>query len=45
MYGMFYPWRAEKFLSFLLAKNTRAYVFGGLLALLGLSLIAIGFSL
>ena len=45
MYGMFYPWRAEKFLSFLLAKNTRAYVFGGLLALLGLSLIVIGFSL
>ena len=45
MYGMFYPWRAEKFLSFLLAKKTRAYVFGGLLALIGLSLIAIGFTL
>lgn len=42
MYGMFYPWRAEKFLAILLAKPSRAYVFGGLLALTGASLIAIG---
>jgi hypothetical protein len=45
MYGMFYPWRAEKFLAILLDKKTRAYAFGALLALAGLSLIAVGCAL
>ena len=43
MYGMFYPWRAEKFLSILLAKPLRARVFGGILVFIGLSLLAAGF--
>lgn len=44
MYGMFYPWRAEKFLSILLAKQLRAYIFAALLSLVGLSLLIIGFT-
>ena len=43
MYGMFYPWRAEKFLSILLAKSVRAYLFASILVIVGLSLIVVGF--
>ena len=42
MYGMFYPWRAEKFLGLILDRPWATKLFGGLCAALGLSLIIIG---
>ncbi len=45
MYGMFYPWQLEKALNFILARKSLSRAFGGVCALLGLSLIMIGCSL
>ena len=42
MYGMFYPWRIEKGLMLLLDADGRARVFGGMLALWGAALCALG---
>ncbi len=42
MYGMFYPWRAEKFLALLLSKQWSSKVFGAILSTLGASLVVIG---
>ncbi len=42
MYGMFYPWRLEKGMDLVLARDCRARAFGAFCALLGLVLITIG---
>lgn len=42
MYGMFYPWRAEKFLAILLGRKNRAMVFGGILVTTAIALITTG---
>ncbi len=42
MYGMFYPWRLEKGMDLVLAREWSARAFGGSCALLGLVLIIIG---
>ncbi len=44
MYGMFYPWRAEKFLSLLLSKKVISKIFSCALSAIGISLIVIGFA-
>lgn len=45
MYGMFYPWRAEKFLDLILAKAWSQRLFASILIVVGAALIAIGFTL
>ena len=42
MYGMFYPWRIEKALSWLLSKELPARLCGSLMALDGIALMTIG---
>ena len=45
MYGMFYPWRAEKFLDMILAKVWSQRLFASILVVVGTSLIVIGSTL
>lgn len=45
MYGMFYPWRAERFLDMILSKAWSQRLFASLLVAVGFSLIVIGCTL